>query len=166
MELAPSGNLRSYLEKNSKTMTWKKKVEALLDIIIGLDFLHERGVVHRDFHLGNLLVGYEGVIFITDIGQCVSADESSSTDIGVLHYYEKDLILERMNGLQPRIPHYVPEQLTKLIKECWNIDSKKRPTSEKLHRTIKSWNTCNDFDSEFIEAEKKSQSLDLLEIDF
>ena len=35
-------------------MTWNERITALLDISIGLNSLHNNGLIHQDFHSGNL----------------------------------------------------------------------------------------------------------------
>jgi serine/threonine protein kinase len=74
MELAPLGSLYEYLK--SKNMTWKNKVKALLDISIGLGHLHDKGLIHKDFHPGNLLFNNEMKLLITDFGLCELEDQS------------------------------------------------------------------------------------------
>jgi serine/threonine protein kinase len=74
MELAPLGSLYEYLK--SKSMTWKNKAKALLDISIGLGHLHDKGLIHKDFHPGNLLFNNEMKLLITDFGLCELEDQS------------------------------------------------------------------------------------------
>src|SRR4051812_46911380 len=43
----------------------------LRDLISGLGLIHEQGLVHKDFHSGNVLGGK----YITDLGLCRPVDE-------------------------------------------------------------------------------------------
>ncbi|CAG8632874.1 23224_t:CDS:2, partial [Gigaspora rosea] len=73
LEFAVLGSLRSYLDENYKSLTWKDKITALFNISMGLSTLHKSQLIHHDFHSGNLLfirdVGGK-FLNISDLGQC------------------------------------------------------------------------------------------------
>ncbi|UZO04903.1 uncharacterized protein OCT59_025265 [Rhizophagus irregularis] len=56
MKYANGGDLHNYLQKNFAEITWKKKLHILWRISDGLQTIHEKDFVHRDFHSGNILV--------------------------------------------------------------------------------------------------------------
>ncbi|RLN85759.1 hypothetical protein BBJ28_00021405, partial [Nothophytophthora sp. Chile5] len=58
---------------NTQTLAWQKLCEAAL----GLEFLHERGVVHADLKGDNILVGSDGRAKLTDFGLSAMASEST-----------------------------------------------------------------------------------------
>jgi len=47
-ELADGGNLRKYLEKRFKDLTWKDKYKLGLEITNGLKHLHDLDIIHKD----------------------------------------------------------------------------------------------------------------------
>jgi len=69
----------------------------LQSIAEGLKDIHEQGLVHRDFHLGNILSGkYENTIrcWITDLGLCQPVSESGNNEkiYGVLPYVAPEVL--------------------------------------------------------------------------
>ncbi|CAB5358443.1 unnamed protein product [Rhizophagus irregularis] len=52
---AHRGNLRTYLEQNYGELDWIQKLGILKQIAEGLNKIHQAGLVHRDFHSGNIL---------------------------------------------------------------------------------------------------------------
>src|SRR5437016_9470019 len=55
MAYAENGSLRQYLNNNFNKLNWNEKIHNLRMIAIGLSKIHEKGLIHRDFHCGNLL---------------------------------------------------------------------------------------------------------------
>lgn len=51
-----------------KNYTMEKKKNLLTDLINGLNFLHDKSIVHRDIKPQNVLLGHEGVVKISDMG--------------------------------------------------------------------------------------------------
>ncbi|EXX57402.1 Bck1p [Rhizophagus irregularis DAOM 197198w] len=56
MKYANGGDLHNYLQENFTEITWKKKLHILWRISDGLQTIHEKDFVHRDFHSGNILI--------------------------------------------------------------------------------------------------------------
>ncbi|CAG8659230.1 38314_t:CDS:2 [Gigaspora margarita] len=50
---------------------------ALLQISMGLKCIHEQGLIHKDFHSGNILIGSNGYC-IADLGLCYPVDSNNS----------------------------------------------------------------------------------------
>ncbi|CAG8467863.1 19080_t:CDS:2 [Racocetra fulgida] len=69
MDYVRGGNLRDYLQKNNKKLDLKKKLIQLQSIAEGLEDIHDKGLVHKDFHLGNILKliqqGDSGILGLT-----------------------------------------------------------------------------------------------------
>src|SRR5947208_7605567 len=55
MEYADLGSLRQHLNNNFNSLNWTEKLLCLYDITHGLKKIHEKGLIHRDFHCGNIL---------------------------------------------------------------------------------------------------------------
>src|SRR5438132_1551439 len=73
MAYAENGSLRQYLNNNFNKLSWNEKLHNLWYIAAGLYEIHEKGLIHHDFHCGNIL-NKELPIFktfrsvITDLG--------------------------------------------------------------------------------------------------
>ena len=62
MNYMEGGNLRQYLKNNSNELYLENKFNHLMGIANQLTSIHEKGLVHYDFHPGNILnndVGYD-----------------------------------------------------------------------------------------------------------
>src|SRR5437764_13744521 len=77
MNYATDGNLRHYLNHNFNSMVWSGKLCTLQRIASGLKDIHDNGLIHHDFHCGNILNNVNR-IYITDLGLCRPANEKSS----------------------------------------------------------------------------------------
>jgi serine/threonine-protein kinase len=67
MEYAQGENLESYLARNG-TRPLDEAVSLTTQLLDGLHFAHERGIVHRDVKPSNVLLGADGRLKITDFG--------------------------------------------------------------------------------------------------
>ncbi|CAG8697287.1 4084_t:CDS:2 [Cetraspora pellucida] len=55
LEYADHNDLRCYLGEN-RLLEWKQKIDIARQVVRGLHFLHEIGILHRDFHTKNVVV--------------------------------------------------------------------------------------------------------------
>ena len=64
-------NLHQFLDKCKKNLRLLKQIRISLEIIRGVDFLHQQTppLVHRDLNDKNVMISTEGVIKIGDFGQ-------------------------------------------------------------------------------------------------
>ncbi|KLL02682.1 MAG: hypothetical protein MRECE_53c001 [Mycoplasmataceae bacterium CE_OT135] len=95
MQYMPEGNLRKYLSKKNKELTLKDKLSQLVNISRGLKDLHQKNLIHRDFHSGNILKGIEKTsCLITDLGLCKPADETNEEEkiFGVMPYVAPEVL--------------------------------------------------------------------------
>src|SRR4051812_37289413 len=71
LEYAKGGNLNNWMNKNYNNFNWKSKISTLLGLIKGLEVIHKKQMVHRDFHTGNVLFKRKkGSPCISDMGLC------------------------------------------------------------------------------------------------
>ncbi|CAB4410610.1 unnamed protein product [Rhizophagus irregularis] len=69
MAYANNGNLRENLTRIVKN-NWNQKLYMLYRIISGLSDIHEKNLIHCDFHDGNILNHNESALYISDLGLC------------------------------------------------------------------------------------------------
>ncbi|POG78664.1 kinase-like domain-containing protein [Rhizophagus irregularis DAOM 181602=DAOM 197198] len=96
MELI-DGSLRQYLNNNFISLDWEQKLVNLQGIARGLKNIHNKGLIHHDFHCGNILSNFDGYICITDLGLCQPANVKSSQNsnkkiYGVLPYVAPEVL--------------------------------------------------------------------------
>ena len=69
MDYANEGSLGECLTRISKN-NWKQKLYMLYKIIDGLKEIHKQGLIHCDFHDGNILNHNGDRVYISDLGLC------------------------------------------------------------------------------------------------
>uniref|UniRef100_U9UTI0 Protein kinase domain-containing protein n=1 Tax=Rhizophagus irregularis (strain DAOM 181602 / DAOM 197198 / MUCL 43194) TaxID=747089 RepID=U9UTI0_RHIID len=90
LEYAENGGLRNYLDHNK--LNWEKKIRNIHYIALGLVEIHQKGLIHRDLHIGNILMNDTNTC-ITDMGLCRPAGASDKTAIyGVLPYIAPEVL--------------------------------------------------------------------------
>ncbi|RHZ85863.1 hypothetical protein Glove_59g2 [Diversispora epigaea] len=87
MNYAEYGSLRKLLNNKFEELTWGKKSSILLNIVDGLKNIHKMGLMHKDFHSGNIVNQYLTLSYITDFGLCKPVSENDPEKIyGVIPY--------------------------------------------------------------------------------
>ncbi|GES76032.1 kinase-like domain-containing protein [Rhizophagus clarus] len=96
----------------------RQSTSGLHGISCGLGNIHNSGLIHCDFHCGNLLCNtfYGQNIYITDLGLCQSANVKSS------------------QGLRPKSNYKIPQLIIDIIIKCWDADLTKRPKADALFK--------------------------------
>jgi serine/threonine protein kinase len=96
MEYAKNGSLRKHLNNSFNSMNWNRKLSILYKIADGLNEIHKKGLIHHDFHCGNIL-NYSNYTLITDLGLCQPANVKPSQNeckelYGVLPYVAPEVL--------------------------------------------------------------------------
>ena len=85
-----------YVEGGSLAHTLKKfgvfseelTVMYIAQVLDGLAYLHDQGVIHRDIKGANILVTKEGLVKLADFGVAVTTQEKSNTVVGSPYWSE------------------------------------------------------------------------------
>ncbi|GBB99197.1 hypothetical protein RclHR1_34410002 [Rhizophagus clarus] len=96
LDYAENGNLRSYLNTSYNELSWNKKLNYLHSVAHGLKNIHEKGLIHQDLHIGNIL-RLKNITCIADMGFCKPVDydalENTKNKIyGVLPYVSPEIL--------------------------------------------------------------------------
>ncbi|UZO02482.1 uncharacterized protein OCT59_020962 [Rhizophagus irregularis] len=101
LEYANGGNLNNYNNNIIRNYNWISKLSVLSGIVQGLNKIHEKRLVHRDFHTGNILVSFrdnatgdaESDIYISDMRLCGEVSNIGKTKIyGVMPFVAPEVL--------------------------------------------------------------------------
>ncbi|EXX64478.1 Cdc15p [Rhizophagus irregularis DAOM 197198w] len=100
MKYASGGDLHKHLQKDFKSITWnKEKLRILHQISIGLETIHNKNFIHRDFHSGNVLFDPKVNRKLNDdwkigdlgLSQAVNSESSNNEIYGVIPYIAPEI---------------------------------------------------------------------------
>ncbi|POG60245.1 kinase-like domain-containing protein [Rhizophagus irregularis DAOM 181602=DAOM 197198] len=101
LHYANGGDFNNWISvnENFKYFSWEKKLGTLYFIACGLKKIHEKQMVHHDFHTGNILFNissmeeYGNRIYISDMGLCRKVDDINQNNIyGVMPYVAPEVL--------------------------------------------------------------------------
>src|SRR5688572_30582186 len=92
-EYAEGGNFNNYLNKNHEKFDWFNGLSVLTDISTSLNRIHQKQMVHCDFHTGNILFMNDNLARISDMGLCKKIDDINEKNIyGVMPYVAPEVL--------------------------------------------------------------------------
>ncbi|WP_189307793.1 serine/threonine-protein kinase [Streptomyces albospinus] len=100
MEYVPAVTLGDLL-KEKRTIPPEEAARIGLGMTTALRAAHAAGVLHRDVKPGNVLLGAEGRVVLTDFGIAMTADVSTLTQTGELVGSIQYMAPERIRGQKP-----------------------------------------------------------------
>jgi serine/threonine protein kinase len=94
LDYAEDRSSRNYLDKIYSELNWNNMIDNLYDVILGLKCIHNKELIHRNLHAGNILkLKYNTVI--TDMGLCKPANntsEDTKNKYGILPYIAPEIL--------------------------------------------------------------------------
>ncbi|RIA97739.1 kinase-like domain-containing protein [Glomus cerebriforme] len=130
MSYAKKGSLKKCLS-DIVNLKWQDKLQLLKSIISGLKIIHESGLVHCDFHDGNILISDNyNESYIIDLGLCKPVSDIQDSDkidknYGVLPYMAPEVL--RNNPYTPASDIYSFSMI------MWEFTSGIPPYNNKAH---------------------------------
>ncbi len=82
MEYLEGQDLRSYIEKN--TIDAKTLIQRLKPVIIAMDKIHKKGIIHRDISPDNIMMLKNGMFKLMDFGAARLVDYSDQKSVSVV----------------------------------------------------------------------------------
>ncbi|RHZ74584.1 hypothetical protein Glove_220g17 [Diversispora epigaea] len=131
LEYARNGDLHHFIHKNFEEFTWKKKTNYLINIIEGIKKIHDKKILHRDLHSGNILVMNEHYFpIISDLGfsQPANIDSNLSREsqiCGIIPYMAPELFKYQ--------PYSYASDIYSLGMIMWELTSGYRPFHDQEH---------------------------------
>ncbi|CAG8656292.1 13947_t:CDS:2, partial [Dentiscutata heterogama] len=127
-------DLWKYLELNFGNIDWFEKLRIVMETANGLKTIHSAGIVHRDFHTGNILVGYDNSIYISDLGLSCYEDKDATN-------YENTGVFAICNGERPQAfgNVFIPKCYKELMEKCWDNNPSNRPNINELYEILRGW---------------------------
>src|SRR5205085_7044659 len=119
------GNLGDYLQNSHSRLTLKDRITLFKTLCASLNNIHNKNLIHRDLHSGNLLV-QGGECYIADLGLCGPVDDKlSKKNYGIVSYTAPEVLREEKNTKESDI--YSVGML------MWEIFSGHKPFDDRKH---------------------------------
>ncbi|KAG9294838.1 hypothetical protein G9A89_008530 [Geosiphon pyriformis] len=145
MRFADHGNLRRYLSQYYADLSWDEKIQLFDHVTKGLKEIHDEGLVHRDFHSGNIL-RHEKLVYVTDLGMCrpVNEPEDAKKIYGVLPYVAPEVL---RGGKYTQAA-----DIYSLGMIMWEMSSNEPPFADRAHDYLLARDICNGLRPSIIEG--------------
>ncbi|UZO22919.1 uncharacterized protein OCT59_015267 [Rhizophagus irregularis] len=157
LEYAEGGNFNDYLYRNYKTFNWSNKIQILMNIIRGLKEIHQKQMVHCDFHTKNILFKHIEYIniCISDMGLCREVGNIDETKIyGVMPYVAPEVLRGK--------PYTQAADIYSFGMIMYFIAIGRQPFADRAHDKLLALDICNEIRPEINEQRAPNCYIDLM----
>ncbi|CAB5382523.1 unnamed protein product [Rhizophagus irregularis] len=140
LDYAGGGNFNNYLNKNLENFDWFNGLKILTNIIEGLDKIHQKQMVHRDLHTGNILISTDSAqdfdVYISDMGLCDEVGNIDNTKVyGVMPYVAPEVLKGK--------PYTQSADIYSFSMIMYFVATAKQPFANSAHDHYLALNVCN-----------------------
>ena len=151
---AEGGSFNNWIKRNN---TWYTDLRALKCIVEGLGRIHEKKMVHRDFHIGNILLRGSDYYssYISDMGLCGEVGNIDPTNIyGVMPYIAPEVLRGK--------PYTQAADIYSFGMVMYFVATGRQPFSDRAHDHVLALSICNGIRPEITENEAPQCYIDLM----
>src|SRR5688572_13404576 len=132
LDYAKGGSFNNLIKRDN---SWYDNINRLKYTIKGLAEIHEKNMVHRDFHTGNILLGGRAA-FISDMGLCGEVNNVDATKIyGVMPYVAPEVLRGK--------PYTQAADIYSFGMIMYFVATGKQPFSDRAHDQNLALSICN-----------------------
>ncbi|EXX52776.1 Mkk1p [Rhizophagus irregularis DAOM 197198w] len=161
LQYAEGRNFDYWIYNNYKYFNWSTKLKILNDIISGLKEIHQKQMVHHDFHVGNILFNEIFVIssnikiYISDMGLCREVGNVDKTTIyGVMPYVAPEVLRGK--------PYTLASDIYSFGMIMYFVATEKQPFANCAHDELLALDICKGIRPEINESEAPKCYIDLM----
>ncbi|KAJ3060445.1 hypothetical protein HDU98_003581, partial [Podochytrium sp. JEL0797] len=100
MELVGGGDLFSYIKSRTEFGDWYYAKFYASEVVVGLQYLHSKGIIFRDLKPDNILLDAAGHVKLCDLGFAKRLEGSRNTFCGTPDYMALEIVMDRPYGKQ------------------------------------------------------------------
>ncbi|EXX67767.1 kinase-like domain-containing protein [Rhizophagus irregularis DAOM 181602=DAOM 197198] len=158
LQYAEGGNFNDWINNNQKYFNWTNKLKVLCNIISGLKEIHQKKMVHCDFHIGNILfkdIHWISSNYISDMGLCGKVGNVDKTNLyGVMPYVSPEVLRRK--------PYTQAADIYSFGMVMYFVATKRQPFADYAHDEVLALDICKGIRPEINEAEAPKCYIDLM----